>query len=87
MFLIACQTHLVRLRFLGAPINVRDAHDGNWKLQVFLVRRAGWRARTWHHAFVHAHDCVRTVGNIGRDNLGDRLFDLSEKAETYSTAV
>jgi len=73
--------------FWGAPVNVRDAHDGNWKLQSYLVLRAGRRARAWNFAIVHARHDVRTAGNGRWRNRGDYLFDLPEKAEAYSPAL
>ena len=66
---------------------MRDVHDGHRKLQVFLVLRAGRRARARIYAIIHARHSVRTAGNIGWHNLGDRLSDLSEKAKTYSPAL
>ena len=66
---------------------MRDVHDGHRKLQGFLVLRAGRRARAGIYAIIHARHSVRTPGNVGWHNLGDRLSDLSEKAKTYSLAL
>ena len=66
---------------------MRDVHDGHREPQVFLVLHAGRRARTWIYAIVHARRDVRTAGNHGWHNLGDRLFDLSQKTEAHSPAL
>ena len=66
---------------------MRDVHDGDRKPQVLLVLRAGGRARARIYAIFHPCHGVRTAGNVGWNNLGDRLFDLSQKAKTYSPAL
>jgi hypothetical protein len=66
---------------------MRDVHDGQRKLQVLLVLRAGRRAHAWIYAIVHARHSIRTAGDVGRHDPGGRLLDLPEKAKAYSPAL
>jgi hypothetical protein len=86
-FWLQAKSTLIGCDMLGDAHKFEDVYDDYRKPTVFLVLCAGRRARAWIHAIVHARYGVRTAGNVGWHNLGNRLFDLSQKAETYSSAL
>lgn len=71
----------------GTPVSVRDVHDEDRIPKVFLVLHAGRRAGAWINAIVRPTHGARIVGNIRRYNPGNRLLDLSHKAQACSPAL